>query len=100
MGEGNVGIREYLRRYLELCPDKPVSLEVIVTGPRVFRCFEDKFWDGYGNVRASEFLRFLKLAEAGQPLPGPPPTPRGEAARVEREDLEASLRFCQEFFHL
>ena len=37
MGEGNMGMEEYLRTYIQKCPGKAVSLEVIVSGqPRMF----------------------------------------------------------------
>jgi len=37
MGEGNIGIDDYVRKYAELCPGRPLSLEIIVFEPRVFR---------------------------------------------------------------
>jgi sugar phosphate isomerase/epimerase len=93
MGEGNVGIDEWVRKYRELCPDKTVSLEVIVTPqPRLFRIFDPAFWDAYRNVPAWEFARFLAIAERGKPLPGTP-VPREQQAAREREDLEASLAY-------
>ena len=37
MGEGNIGMEDYIRKYIKMCPGKAVSLEVIVTGqPRMF----------------------------------------------------------------
>ena len=37
MGEGNMGMEDYLRTYIQKCPGKAVSLEVIVSGqPRMF----------------------------------------------------------------
>ena len=99
MGEGNVGIREWVRKYTELCPGLPLSLEVIVTRPRLFRWLDRKFWDGYRNVKAWEFARFLALAEAGRAHEGLPLPPKETAAQREREDLEASLRFCQELLN-
>jgi len=96
MGEGNIGIREYTRRFQELLPGKAYSMEIIVTGPRYFPLFDPQFWAGYRNVRAEEFLRFLRLAERGQPNPGPAPAPKELAAQREREDLEASIRYTRE----
>lgn len=91
-GEGNVGMDEWIRRFLELCPGKALTLEVIVTGPREFPYLKPEFWDGYRNVPAWEFSRFLALVERGKPLEGPPPVPPEERAAREREDLEASIR--------
>lgn len=95
MGEGNVGIEEWVRKYAQLCPGKTLSLEVIVTGPRVFAYHDPKFWDAYRNTPAWEFARFLALAEKGSPRPAPAALSKEAAAAREREDLEASLEFTR-----
>ena len=91
MGEGNVGIDAYVRKFQQLCPGRALSLEVIVTGPRVFPIFVPSFWDGYRTVPAWQFSRFLALAEKGTPRPAPP-KPADPAAQ-ERIDLEASIEY-------
>jgi len=96
MGEGNVRIEEWVRKYVERCPGKTLSLEVIVTGPRVFAYHDPKFWDAYRATPAWEFARFLALAENGSPRPAPPALSKEAAAEREREDLEASLGFTRE----
>lgn len=95
VGEGNVGIRDYIRRYLELCPGKTMSLEVIVTPPRVVPFRDPKFWDGYRGTPAWEFVRFLNLVERGRPVESPP-VPKEKAVEREREDVESSLAALQE----
>jgi 3-oxoisoapionate decarboxylase len=77
-GEGNVDIAGWVRKYAELCPGRALSLEVIVTGPRIFP------W-------AWEFVRFENLVNAGRPQSPYAPPPKDQAAQREREDLEASL---------
>src|SRR6516162_843405 len=47
MGEGNVEIEGYVRQYAALCPGRALSIESIVTGPRVFAYRDPKFWDSY-----------------------------------------------------
>jgi sugar phosphate isomerase/epimerase len=97
MGEGNVGIAEYLRKYRELCPGRAVSLEIIVTGPRIYPYLTDrKFWDAYRTTPAWEFSRFLAIVEKGKPVRPEPPVPKGQEAERERQDLEASIRWTQE----
>jgi len=91
-GEGNVGMDDWIRNFLRLCPGKALTMEVIVTGPREFPYLKPEFWDGYRNVPAWEFSRFLALVERGRPVEGPPPAPPEERAAREREDLEASIR--------
>ena len=91
-GEGNVGIDEWIRRYQHLCPGRTVTHEVLVTGPREFPVFDPAFWDGYRNVPAWEFSRFLALAERGKPSEDYQAPPKDQQAQREREDLEASVR--------
>jgi len=97
MGEGNVGMDRLLKRYLELCPGKAMSLEVIVTGARMYPWRKPEFWRGYQTVRACEFARFLDIAAQGRPQPPLPEVPKDRAAQVEREDFEASIRWTRDF---
>jgi sugar phosphate isomerase/epimerase len=99
MGEGNVGIAEWIRKYAELCPGKAMSLEVIVTGPRTFAIYDQKFWEAYKFTPAWEFARFLKIADQGKASPYTPP-PKEQAAEREREDLEVSARWVHEHFSI
>ncbi len=65
MGEGNVGIDDYVKKYAQLCPGRALSMETIVTGPRIFPHRDPKFWDAYRNDPAWEFSRFLQIAGTG-----------------------------------
>ncbi len=107
IGEGNVDIACWIRKYAQLCPGRNLDLEIIVGGRRVHRIYDPKYWEGYQNVRAHEFVRFLALAEKGAPpaasQPAAPPAagpgrgaPDPERQRRQREDLEASFRACQD----
>lgn len=95
MGEGNVDLDGYVRKYLDLCPGRALSLEVLVTGARTFAYRRPEFWNAFRNTPAWEFVRFERLVEAGKPQPVPPPVPKEQAVQREREDLEASLRYAQ-----
>jgi sugar phosphate isomerase/epimerase len=96
MGEGNVRIDEYLRKYLQLCPGRALSLESIVTNARIYPYRDPQFWDAYRNDPAWEFARFLDIAERGKPRPAEPaPADREGVLRKEREDLEASLVYTK-----
>jgi hypothetical protein len=96
-GEGNVGIQDYVRKFIELCPGRAISHEVIVMQQRPLKILDPKFWEPYQKVRASEFVRFLALAEAGKPLPAMPQVARDAAAQKQREDLEVSIANFREF---
>jgi sugar phosphate isomerase/epimerase len=97
MGDGNVGIDDYVRKYIELCPGRALSLEVIVVRqPRIYAYHDPKFWDPYRKTPAWEFARFATLVDKGKPHPNPPPVAKDHAAEREREDFEASMRYTQE----
>src|SRR5438067_2200663 len=72
MGEGNVNIDEYCRKYATLCAGRALSLECIVMGPRIFPYRDPKFWEAYRDVPAWNFERFAEIAEAGKPYKIPP----------------------------
>jgi len=95
MGEGNVDISRWVKRYRELCPGKALSMEIIVIGARNFQVFQNKFWDAYRNTPAWEFARFLALAEKGSPRPDPPKIEKEAAQIKERLDLETSIEFTK-----
>ena len=97
MGDGNIGIDSYVKRFLELCPGKAITLEIIVTGARKFPYFDPKFWEGYRNVPASEFSQFVALVDQGDVRNPSPPVPKEQQAQREREDLEASARWLRDF---
>lgn len=100
MGEGNIGIESLLRRFLELCPGKSMSLEVIVMGPRPYPWRKPEFWDGYRGIPAPDFARFLNLAANGKPQPPRPAVAKDQVAAVERADFEASMKWTRQFLAL
>ena len=99
MGEGNVNIDEYVRKYATLCPGRALSLEIIVTGPRIFAYRDAKFWDAYRGTPAWEFQRFVNIAESGKPHRMEARS-KENAARYEREDLDASLEYTKRLLNL
>lgn len=99
MGEGNVDIDGYCRKYAALCPGRALSLESIVTGPRIFPWRDPKFWNAYRDVPAWNFERFSEIAENGKPHAFARVN-RGELAQREREDLEASLAHVKQVLNL
>lgn len=100
MGEGNVGIGEYIAKLRRLRPDLPVTLEIIVTNARIFPYLDEKFWAPYRNQPAWEFARFVKIAEQGHAR-DPLPALTGDAALArERADLETSIAFTRKLLNL
>ena len=99
MGDGNVGIDDYVRQYAALCPGRALSLESIVFGPKNFDYREPGFWDIYRDIPAWEFEHFVALAERGKARPDEAWMRTNEAA-LEREDLEASLAYTKKLLNV
>ena len=72
MGDGTVGIDGVVARYRELCPGKPVLLEII-TGrpPQMLPYLEESWWIGCEKIPASDFARFVNLVKHGHAYLGP-----------------------------
>jgi hypothetical protein len=118
MGEGNIGMEDYIRKYVAQCPGAAVSLEVIVSNtPRVFNYRDPQAWAIFQTTPAWEFARFLALCDRGVPreLPaqgqgrggggagagrggagGGGGQPNPEAQRINREHVEASLQWTRD----
>ncbi len=94
MGRGNVDIEGYVKKYIELCPGRAVSLESIIFGPRPLPFKDPKFWDSFRNTPAWEFERFLEIADRGKPYQDEP-WEKGDEAQREREALDASLGYLK-----
>jgi 3-oxoisoapionate decarboxylase len=98
MGEGNIGMQKYLETYMQKCPGKAVSLEVIVSGqPRMFRYADPGFWALYRNMPAWEFARFLALADKGTPVLEPAANPNETPVARNLANVEASIKWTQAF---
>jgi len=91
-------------RFLELCPQTPVILEIISGGARAFPYLRPEFWGPYPEVRAPEFAAFLALAKRGREIEAfRPPEGAGRDAAVkafQKEELEKSIRYSKEVLGL
>jgi len=94
MGRGNVDIEGYVKKYIELCPGKAVSLESILLGPRQLPFGDAKFWEGFRKTPAWEFERFLEIADRGKPYQEEV-WEKGDEAQRQREALDASLGYLK-----
>ncbi len=97
MGEGNIGIEDYVREYATKCAGRALSLEIIVTGPRIFNYRDPSFWNAYRKAPAWEFARFMTLADKGTPREAPPRLSGEAAAARELADVEVSIRWTKAF---
>jgi sugar phosphate isomerase/epimerase len=98
MGEGNIGMEKFIRTYVEKCPGRAVSLEVIVSNnPRIMNYHDPQFWDQFPTTPAREFARFLTLCDKGKPVLEPPADPALSPAARQLANVEASIRWTQAF---
>jgi sugar phosphate isomerase/epimerase len=104
IGEGNVDMATYFKRFAELCPQVPVMLEIISEYGKPLPWKKPGFWAEFPDARASEFARFVALAETGKPVDGfsaPTGADREQALRdFQMAELTRSLKTCRERFGL
>ena len=81
-------LARYIRTYVEQCPGRAVSLELIMHRQRTFDYRDPEFWSAYRNTPAWEFARFLSRAEKGESRP-----PIDPAGSETVHDVEVSLRW-------
>jgi sugar phosphate isomerase/epimerase len=97
MGDGNVDIDGWIRKFIQIKPGLPIIFENLVSArPRIHAVFDPKFWDNWRKMPAWELARFLAIAEKGVPKPATP-LPEGKTAGQQRiEDLETCVRYTRD----
>ena len=97
MGQGNVGIERWIRRFHELRPDLALSVEMInLQSARKFPVREPAFWKQYRDVPAWVYEEFMALAREGEPY-----TPTaGDPIELERTEVAADLAYCRQLLGL
>ena len=97
MGEGNVDIDGWIRKFVQAKPGLPIVFENLVSGrPRVHAINDPKFWDNWRKMPAWEFSRFRAIAEGGTPKLATP-LPEGKTAGQQKiEDLDTCVRYTRE----
>jgi sugar phosphate isomerase/epimerase len=97
MGDGNVDIDGWLKKFIQAKPGMPIIFENLVSAkPRIHAVYDPKFWDNWRKMPAWEFSRFLAVAEKGTPKPAAP-LPEGKTAGQQRkDDLELCVRYTRE----
>ena len=104
MGEGDIDFKAYMSRFVQLCPNTPVVLEIISGITRQYPYLKPDFWKPYQQVRAHEFAKFVALAERGKPRE-PFTLPEGKDKKLaeqeyQKDQLERSLRYCRQVLGL
>lgn len=100
MGEGNVDLKTYFKRFAEVCSGVPVHIETISGFNREIPFLKDDFWKVWPKVKAQDFAKFLALAKKGKPRePHKSSTPEAEQ-EYQKGDIERSIKYCKEVLGL
>ena len=99
-GDGLIDWQEYAKRFSELCPNTPFTVEIISGFSRPFPYLHPDFWKPYPKARAADFAAFLALAKRGhaiEPFKAPP----GDDAIVaeqqyQKGQLERAITYLRE----
>ena len=67
-GDGLIDWQAYAKRFGELCPNTPFTVEIISGRARPFPWMQPDFWKPYPKARAADFARFLALAKRGHAI--------------------------------
>jgi 3-oxoisoapionate decarboxylase len=90
MGEGVADMKGYVKRWTELCPQVPLTLEIISEYVKPQSYLKADFWKIYPEVRPYEFAKFTALARKGKAMEGAKSTPE-----YQRAELERSIKYCK-----
>jgi 3-oxoisoapionate decarboxylase len=100
MGDGNLDLKAYFKRFAELCPNVPVHIETISGFNREFPYLQPNFWETFPNMPAKDFAKFVALAKKGTPREGwkaPAGVPREQAEQeYQKNEIEKSIRYCKQ----
>ncbi|MGN6359432.1 MAG: sugar phosphate isomerase/epimerase family protein [Thermomicrobiales bacterium] len=111
VGQGDVDLRRILAILAAQAPNVPVDLEIITGLPPKHLNYLDPasdYWRLYPDMPAADFVRFIALAQRGQPAPleqvilppgrmSLPARELGEQLKAQqRRHFEESVRYCRD----
>lgn len=99
MGDGDVDLVDYFKKFSQLCPKVPVHIETISGFNREVPYLKPEFWEAFPNAKAREFARFVALAKSGKPRASWSP-PEGIDRNVaeqeyQQNEVQRSLKYCR-----
>ena len=100
MGEGNVDLPSYFKRFVELCPNVPVHIETISGFNREIPFLNKDFWKVWKNAKAYEFAAFLALARKGKARLPHHSANNEEEQQYQKGEVERSIKYCKEVLGL
>jgi sugar phosphate isomerase/epimerase len=96
MGEGNVDIDGWVKKFIRMHPELPVAFENLPTAqPRIMRVFDQETFQYFPKMPAADLSRYLALAERGKPAPALPQMPGKSRGEQQCADLEVCVRYTR-----
>jgi sugar phosphate isomerase/epimerase len=96
MGEGNVDIDGWIKKFVKIRPELPVAFENIPTAePRILRVFDAATFRDFPNMSAADLSRYIALAERLKQAPAVPPASGKSRGQQQCDDLEVCVRYTR-----
>ena len=96
MGEGLVDWKVYFQKFVALCPNTPVNLEIISGFARPIPYLKNGFWKEWPKAKATDFAKFLAMAKRGKQLESHRSPDSKAEQEYQKAELERSLKYCKE----
>jgi hypothetical protein len=96
MGEGVIDYKAFVPRFIELCPQVPVNVEIISGFTRDLPYFLKDYWNVWPKARAQDFAKFDALTRLGHMIPAHHSTDEAAEQEYQKSGLERSLAYCKE----
>jgi sugar phosphate isomerase/epimerase len=96
MGEGNVDIDGWVKKFVKMHPTMPLTFENLpMPTPRIVPIFTPDAFQYFPKMPAADLARYLTLAEHGSAPPAAVAKPGKDRGEQQREDLEVCLRYTR-----
>jgi sugar phosphate isomerase/epimerase len=96
MGEGVIDYKAFVPRFIELCPQVPVNVEIISGFTRDLPYFRKDYWNVWPKARARDFAKFDALTRLGKMIPEHHSADTAAEQEYQKGGLERSLAYCKE----
>jgi sugar phosphate isomerase/epimerase len=96
MGDGIIDYKAFVPRFIELCPQVPVNVEIISGFTRDMPYFRKDYWNVWPKARAKDFAKFDALTRLGKMIPARHFTDMEAEQEYQKSGLERSLAYCKE----
>jgi len=96
MGEGVIDYKAFVPRFIELCPQVPVNVEIISGFTRELNYFRKDYWNVWPKARAKDFAKFEALTRLGKMIPARHNMDMEAEKEYQKNGLERSLAYCKE----